>query len=134
MDICGNPWKCMKIYENLLKSMKAKENLLKIYGHIYENRWTSMKFVKVHEYLWDIFVLKKIRWVTFYILRTETPHISVLQREISCLNRGHENRAFSGKYGHFIGACDKTRINAIRIQQQKAGYRHTRTADSPENS
>ena len=37
---------------------------------------------------------EKSRWVIFYILNTEMPHISVLQREINCLNEETENQGF----------------------------------------
>ena len=60
----------MKIYENLNESIKS----MNMYG-IYLFR-------------------QKRRWVIFYILRIYTPRISVLQREINCLNRENENRGF----------------------------------------
>ena len=39
-----------------------------------------------HEHVWGI-CFEKRKWVIFYILKKWTPHISVLQREINCLNR-----------------------------------------------
>ena len=36
----------------------------------------------------------KRRWVILYILNIQTPHISVLQKEINCLNREKGNRGF----------------------------------------
>ena len=66
----------MKIYGKLLKSMK-----------IYENLWKSMK---IQRYMCS----EKGTWVIFYILNIQTPHISVLQREINCLNTENENHSF----------------------------------------
>ena len=36
----------------------------------------------------------KRRWVIFYVLRKQTPPISVFQREINRLNRENGNRGF----------------------------------------
>ena len=66
----------MKIHENLRKSMK-----------IYENLWKSMK---IQRYMCS----EKGRWVIFYILNIRTPHISVLQKEINCLNKETGNPSF----------------------------------------
>ena len=59
--------KCMKKPENPHKSMR-----------IYENQLKSMKFMKIHGNLWDIFVLNRIKKVILYILRKYRLHTSVL--------------------------------------------------------
>ena len=53
-----------------------------------------MKINEIHEHVWDIFVSQKRKWVISYILRIQTPHISVPQRGIICLNRENEHRGF----------------------------------------
>ena len=53
--------KSVEIYENICKSMKINENPLKIMT-IYENHansWKSLKPMRIHENLWDIFVLQQ---------------------------------------------------------------------------
>ena len=88
----------MQIYENLRKSMKIYKNLRKSM-RIYENLWKSMT---IHENLWKSMKIQwymcseKGRWVIFYILNTWTPYISVLHREINCLNRENGNCCFQG--------------------------------------
>ena len=53
----------------------------------------SMKIHEIHN-IYGIYLFRKKRWVIFFILNIWTPHISVLQREINCLNREHENHGF----------------------------------------
>ena len=98
MKIYVNPWKpikilenlqtCMKIYENLWKSMIINRRTMKIHK-------ISWKWMKSITYMGSI-CFEKGRWVIFYILNTETPHISVLQREINCVNRENGNWCFQG--------------------------------------
>ena len=83
MKIRENLWNPMKINENVWKSMKSTQNLWKSIKKN-ENLWKSMN-------MFEIYLFRKRRWVIFYILRRWTPHISVLQREINCLNRENTN-------------------------------------------
>ena len=59
----------MKIHDNLLKFMKILKSM-KIYGYI---------------------CLEERRSVIFYIPKKETPHISVLQKEIHRVNKENGN-------------------------------------------
>ena len=52
-----------------------------------------MRVHEIHEHVWDVLVFEKRRWVILYIQK-KTPHISVLQREIICLNRESGNLCF----------------------------------------
>ena len=83
MWIHENLWKSMKIYEHQWKSMKINRKTIKIN----ENLWKSITYM-------GSICFEKRRRVIFHILNTETPHISVLQREINCLNRENENLSF----------------------------------------
>ena len=72
----------MKINENRSNLWKSRE--------IHKNLWKSMKFMA---YIGCI-CFEQRRWVIFYVLNIYTPHISVLQREMICLNIENENWAF----------------------------------------
>lgn len=76
MGIHWNPWRSKKICETLWKSRKIYENQW--------NPWTCMGYI----------CLGERRWVILYLLRIETPHTSVLQRELNCLSREDENQGF----------------------------------------
>ena len=52
-----------------------------------------MKVDENHTHLWDIFVLKREDGL-YSIFQKWTPHISVLQREINCLNKENKNQGF----------------------------------------
>ena len=91
---------------------------------INENPWTSMKIIENHEHVWDIFVLKKIRWVIFYILRTQTPRISVLQREINCLNRENKNRGFRGNMDFDLRNTSQSHIFYENLKWSYGHYEH----------
>ena len=88
---------CWKFWFWCALSLPRGMLLTRMIVNIYEN---PCKSLKIYEILWNplrymgYICFKKIRWIIFYILRTCTPHISVLQREINCLNRENKNRGF----------------------------------------
>ena len=53
-----------------------------------------MKNNEIHEHLWDIFVLEKEDGLYYIFQKKKTPQISVLQREMNCLNTESENQVF----------------------------------------
>ena len=132
MKIYENLWKSMKIYENLWKSMEIYGNLCKSMK-IYENLWKSMKIYGMHNIYGIYLFWKKKMGYIFYILNTETPHISVLQREINYLNRENGNRVFRENMDFDLQNTRQSHYFDENVKWSYGHYGHFAPAGFPQN-
>ena len=97
--------------------MKINRNLCKL-----------MKFI---EYMGCI-CFEQRKLILFYILNIYTPHISVLQREINCLNRENENCGFRGNIGFNLQNTSQSDIFCKNLKCSHGQYAHFAPSDFPQ--